>query len=117
MHSEKAFFLLANDFSEEKPLLEKFVIKFFNINCKFKITIGATQFRQSFNDAKEFNILCKSGEKEKLIYAPLVSEFNERINVNLKREVRSLSFCSENMNREINEEMNKILVKDLEKEN
>jgi len=34
MHSEKAFFLLANDFSEEKPLLEKFVLKFFDLNSK-----------------------------------------------------------------------------------
>ena len=57
------------------------------------ILLGASKFKQSFNDAKEFNVLKKSGENDKLVYAPIVKQSSERINMNLKREARSLSFC------------------------
>jgi hypothetical protein len=70
------------------------------LKVSFTFNKGANKFKQSFNDAKEFNVLFKSGEKEKIVFAPVVSDFKIKVSVSLKREVRSLSFSGEIVNRE-----------------
>ena len=74
--SDKAFFLIANDFSEETSLLEKFVFKFGNTECKFFLILVAKAFQKAFNDAKEFNVAVKEGKE--LVFAPKIEDKSEK---------------------------------------
>ena len=55
--SEKMFFFVAYDFSDEEAAVEKFVIKLGNAD-------NAKKFKEAFNDARQFNIDVKEGKKE-----------------------------------------------------
>ena len=66
--------------------------------------------------------MSKSGEKEKLVFAPRFDDSEKKLNVNLRREVRSLSFSNEIVSREsTTEEISKssfaALKEELEKNN
>lgn len=74
--SDKSFFFIANDFSEETANIEKFVFKFGNAERNFILTIVAKNFFKAFNDAKEFNIALKSGKD--LVSAPVITEDNKK---------------------------------------
>ena len=63
--SEKMFFFVAYDCSDEEPAMEKYVIKLGNAD-------NAKKFKEAFNDAKEFNIAAKEGKELK--YAPVLEE-------------------------------------------
>ena len=63
--SDKMFFTIAYDCSEEKPLVEKFVFKFGNPE-------NAEKFKKAFNDAKEFNKVAKAGGEP--VYAPVLKD-------------------------------------------
>ena len=65
--SDKMFYFLANDCSEETPVIEKFVIKLGN-------TEKAKLFKKNFDDAQVFNKLAKEGKDSELIYAPIFKD-------------------------------------------
>ena len=58
---------MANDCSEEAPLIEKFLIKLGNAE-KTKI------FKKNFDDAQIFNKLAKEGKDSELKYAPIFKD-------------------------------------------
>ena len=76
--SEKMFFFVAYDFSDEEAAVEKFVIKLGNAD-------NAKKFKEAFNDARQFNIDVKEGKKE-LKYAPVIKEENEKEKEEKKEE-------------------------------
>ena len=65
--SDKMFYFLANDCSEETPVIEKFVIKLGNAE-------KAKLFKKNFDDAQVFNKLAKEGKNSELIYAPIFKD-------------------------------------------
>jgi hypothetical protein len=65
--SDKMFYFLANDCSEETPVIEKFVIKLGNAE-------KAKLFKKNFDDAQVFNKLAKEGKDSELIYAPIFKD-------------------------------------------
>ena len=65
--SDKMFYFLANDCSEETPIIEKFVIKLGNAE-------KAKLFKKNFDDAQVFNKLAKEGKDSELIYAPIFKD-------------------------------------------
>ena len=65
--SDKMFYFLANDCSEETPVIEKFVIKLGNSE-------KAKLFKKNFDDAQVFNKLAKEGKDSELIYAPIFKD-------------------------------------------
>ena len=67
--SEKMFFYVAYDFSDEEAAVEKFVIKLGNAD-------NAKKFKEAFNDARQFNIDVKEGKKD-LKFAPVIKEEKE----------------------------------------
>ena len=67
--SEKMFFFVAYDFSDEEAAVEKFVIKLGNAD-------NAKKFKEAFNDARQFNIDVKEGKKD-LKFAPVIKEEKE----------------------------------------
>ena len=67
--SEKMFFFVAYDFSDEEAAVEKFVIKLGNAD-------NAKKFKEAFNDARQFNIDVKEGKKD-LRFAPVIKEEKE----------------------------------------
>lgn len=67
--SEKMFFFVAYDFSDEEAAFEKFVIKLGNAD-------NAKKFKEAFNDARQFNIDVKEGKKD-LKFAPVIKEEKE----------------------------------------
>jgi len=84
--SNKSFFFLANDYSEENFVLEKFVVKFSSNEISSK-------FKQSIIGAKEFMTALKAGGV--LNYAPIFEDkLEEFLSVNDLRKDRSLSFNS-----------------------
>jgi len=86
MTSDKAFFLLANDYSDEKQSIEKFVIKFQSNEIALK-------FKQSVLSAKDFISAVKTGKDP--LYAPVYDEKPEEfINLELRKDTSSLSFSS-----------------------
>jgi len=64
--SDKMFFLLAYDCSEE-PNVEKLVVKLGNSE-------HGAKFKEAFNDAREFNKLIKEGKESEAKFAPVVIE-------------------------------------------
>lgn len=68
--SDKMFFFIAYDFSEEQPQVEKFVIKLGNAD-------HAKNFKDSFNAAKEFNKLIKEGKVSEAKFADVIVEEKE----------------------------------------
>lgn len=81
--SEKMFFFVAYDFSDEEAAMEKFVIKLGNAD-------NAKKFKEAFNDAKQFNIDVKEGKKE-LKFAPVLKEDKEEEKVEKKEEKKEES--------------------------
>ena len=67
--SEKMFFFVAYDFSDEEAAVEKFVIKLGNAD-------NAKKFKEAFNDARQFNIDVKEGKKD-LKFATVIKEEKE----------------------------------------
>ena len=65
--SDKMFYFLANDCSEETPVIEKFVIKLGNAE-------KAKLFKKNFDDAQVFNKLAKEGKDSELTYAPIFKD-------------------------------------------
>ena len=65
--SDKMFYFLANDCSEQTPVIEKFVIKLGNAE-------KAKLFKKNFDDAQVFNKLAKEGKDSELIYAPIFKD-------------------------------------------
>jgi len=63
--SDKSFFFIANDFSDEAGVVEKFVLKFGNAD-------HAKSFLKAFTDARDFNIALKAGKDLK--WAPVMTE-------------------------------------------
>lgn len=66
--SDKMFFFIAYDCSEEAPIVEKYVLKLGNAD-------NAKTFKTAFEDAKAFNKASKSGGELK--YAPVIVEEKE----------------------------------------
>lgn len=81
--SEKMFFFVAYDFSDEEAAMEKFVIKLGNAD-------NAKKFKEAFNDAKQFNIDVKEGKKD-LKFAPVLKEDKEEEKVENKEEKKEES--------------------------
>lgn len=81
--SEKMFFFVAYDFSDEEAAMEKFVIKLGNAD-------NAKKFKEAFNDAKQFNIDVKEGKKD-LKFAPVLKEDKEEEKVEKKEEKKEES--------------------------
>ena len=65
--SDKMFYFMANDCSEETPVVEKFVIKLGNAE-------KAKLFKKNFDDAQVFNKLAKEGKDSELKYAPVFKD-------------------------------------------
>ena len=65
--SDKMFYFLANDCSEEAPVAEKLVIKLGNSE-------KAKLFKKNFDDAQTFNKLVKEGKDKELVYAPIFKD-------------------------------------------
>ena len=65
--SDKMFYFIANDYSEEAPMIEKFAIKLGNAE-------KAKLFKQNFEDAQIFNKLAKEGKESELKYAPIFKD-------------------------------------------
>ena len=81
--SEKMFFFVAYDFSDEEAAMEKFVIKLGNAD-------NAKKFKEAFNDARQFNIDVKEGKKD-LKFAPVLKEDKEEEKVENKEEKKEES--------------------------
>ena len=75
--SDKMFFTLAYDCSEEEPIVEKFVFKFGNPE-------NAEKFKKAFNDAKEFNKVAKAGGEP--VYAPVLVDNEDEDKKEEKKE-------------------------------
>ena len=71
------FFCLANDCSEEEPILEKFVFKFGNPE-------NAEKFKKAFNAAKEYNKVAKAGGEP--IVAEVLKEEDDEEKKDVKKE-------------------------------
>ena len=65
--SEKMFFFVAYDCSEEPPVVEKFVLKLGNAE-------KAKTFKKHFEDAQTFNLMVKEGKEKELVYAPIFKD-------------------------------------------
>jgi Ran-binding protein 1 len=63
--SDKMFFFMAYDCSDDVPAVEKYVLKFGNADL-------AAKFKKSFNEARDFNKAVKAGGE--LVYAPVLKE-------------------------------------------
>jgi hypothetical protein len=90
MGSDKAFSLVANDFSEGKTITEICLLRFSTNKSNMVVTIVASNFKQTFQDSKQFMIALKNGGE--LNYSPVVNDSFLKINVLDLRKDRSLSF-------------------------
>jgi len=63
--SDKMFYFMAFDCSEDEHVVEKFVIKLGNAE-------KAKDFKEKFEAAKLFNKLLKEGKESELVFAPVV---------------------------------------------
>mmetsp|Transcript_44706 Transcript_44706/g.43311 ORF Transcript_44706/g.43311 Transcript_44706/m.43311 type:complete len:95 (+) Transcript_44706:321-605(+) len=74
-NNEKAFVWTANDFSEEEPKLEK-------LACRFQNMENTTLFKEAFEAAKLFNTKVKEEKLEELVYAPVIEDIEETVDLN-----------------------------------
>ena len=75
--SDKMFFFLAYDCSDEEPTMEKFVVKLGNAN-------NAKVFKENFEAAKKFNQDAKDGKE--LVYAPVIENDKDDKKEETKKE-------------------------------
>ncbi len=77
--SDKMFFFLAYDCSDETPVVEKFVIKLGNAE-------NAKKFKENFEAAKLFNTKLKEGKESELVMAPVIPTDKEEKEAEKKEE-------------------------------
>ena len=69
--SDKMFYFMAFDCSEDEHVVEKFVIKLGNAE-------KAKDFKEKFEAAKLFNKLVKEGKENELVFAPVVESDDKK---------------------------------------
>jgi hypothetical protein len=69
--SDKMFYFMAFDCSEDEHVVEKFVIKLGNAE-------KAKDFKEKFEAAKLFNKLVKEGKENELVFAPVVASDDKK---------------------------------------
>jgi Ran-binding protein 1 len=68
--SDKMFFFLSYDFSEDQPQVERYVVKLGNAE-------NAAKFKENFLAAREFNKLIKEGKSSEAKFADVIIEKEE----------------------------------------
>lgn len=94
-NNDKAFLWIANDYSEGSATNETFSIKFTSESL-------AKEFKEAFSNAKIFNRTLKKGEKDKLVFAPVVSKSEENKEI-VKEKKEIVKECKKEDSKDIKE--------------